>query len=94
MAIKIQALADFLVETSLTKDEVYAIISYDERIMKQTLKCWTMMVDGALNVKGSGIGIIIESPSEKYVEMKSIRLNFLVSNNQVEYEVLLQRLLK
>lgn len=90
MAMKTQALADFLRETSLTKDVGYTIISYDERIAKQTPKCWIMMVDEALNVKGSGIGIIFKSPSEKYVEMKSIRLNFLVSNKQAEYEALLQ----
>ena len=45
-------------------------------------------VDGASNQKGLGIGLVLMSP-EKVVIEKSLRLNFLATNNEAEYETLL-----
>ena len=49
---------------------------------------WEVYVYGALNQKGSGIRLVLMSP-EKVVIEKSLRLNFLATNNEAEYETLL-----
>ena len=51
--------------------------------------CWKVYVDGAANQRGSGVGLVIISPEMTTIE-KSLRLGFLVTNNEAEYEVLLQ----
>lgn len=48
-----------------------------------------MTVDGAVNSKGVGVGIVITSPNEHYVETQSIKLDYPLSNNQAEYEALI-----
>ena len=45
-----------------------------------------MYVDGASNQKGSGVRLVFE----KVVVEKSLRLDFLATNNEVEYETLLE----
>lgn len=47
-----------------------------------------MMVDGAMNAKGIRVGATIKSPSEHHEEVRSIRLDYHLSNNQAEYEAL------
>ena len=49
---------------------------------------WKMFVDGFTNQEGSGIGIVLESPRHKKI-YKVFKLDFLVSNNEAEYEALL-----
>ena len=46
-------------------------------------------MDGAANQKGSGVGLVWISP-EKLVVEKSLRLGFLATNNEAEYEALLE----
>ena len=48
-----------------------------------------MYVDGAANQRGSGVGLILVSPEKTIIE-KSLRLGFLATNNEAEYEALLQ----
>ena len=50
---------------------------------------WKVYVDGAANQKGSGVGLVLISP-EKLVVEKSLRLGFSATNNEAEYEVLLE----
>ena len=45
-------------------------------------------VDGASNAKGCGAGIILEKEGNIVVKL-SIKFDFLVSNNQAKYEVLI-----
>ena len=45
-------------------------------------------VDGAKNQRGFGMGLVLIS-LEKITIEKSLRLGFLVTNNEAEYEVLL-----
>lgn len=45
-------------------------------------------VDGASNCRGARVGIILISPKGIRVE-KSLKLGFLASNNEAEYEALL-----
>ena len=47
-----------------------------------------MYVDGVSNQKGSGIGLLLISLKKVIIE-NSLRLNFLATNNEVEYETLL-----
>ena len=51
--------------------------------------CWKVYIDGAANQRGSGVGLVLESP-EKTIIVKSLRLGFSAMNNEAEYEALLQ----
>ena len=46
-------------------------------------------MDGAVNQKGSGIGLVLISP-EKLIMKTSLRLGFLTMNNETEYGALLE----
>ena len=52
---------------------------------------WKVYVDGAANQKGSGVGLVLISP-EKLIVEKSLRLSFSATNNEAEYEVLLEEM--
>ena len=49
---------------------------------------WRVYVDGAVNQRGSRVGLVLISPEKITVE-KSLRLSFLTTNNEAEYETLL-----
>ena len=51
--------------------------------------CWKVYVDGAVNQRGSGVGIVLITPERDTIE-KSLRLGFSATNNEAEYEALLQ----
>ena len=46
-------------------------------------------VDGAVTQRGSGVELVLVSPEKLTIE-KSLRLGFLATNNEVEYEALLE----
>ena len=48
-----------------------------------------MYVDGASNQKGAGVGLVLTS-SEMVIIEKSLMLDFPTTNNEVEYEALLE----
>ena len=52
-------------------------------ISQYGLPTWEVYVDGALNQKGSGVGLVLMSPEKVDVE-KSLRLNFSATNNEAE----------
>ena len=52
---------------------------------------WKVYVDGATNQRGSGVGLVLVSPEKITIE-KSLRLGFLATNNEAEYETLLMRM--
>ena len=60
-----------------------------DQIVVQELLQWKVYVDGVANQKGSGVGLILISP-EKLVVEKSLRLGFSATNNEAEYEALLE----
>ncbi|XP_057756482.1 uncharacterized protein LOC130975760 [Arachis stenosperma] len=68
-------MADFLVK--VTGDPI-----------EETGTRWRLHVDGASNQKSGGAGVILESPAGVVYE-QSIKFEFPVSNNQVEYEAFL-----
>nr|XP_023900715.1 uncharacterized protein LOC112012567 [Quercus suber] len=51
--------------------------------------CWKVYIDGAANQRGSGVKLVLVSP-EKFVIERSLRLRFSATNNEAEYEALLQ----
>ena len=50
---------------------------------------WKVYVDGTANQRGSRVRIVLISPDDVAVE-KSLRLGFSATNNEAEYEALLQ----
>ena len=92
-SIKGQVLADLVAEfTEPQIEELQLAGNMDEKLVgtisQYRLPTWEIYVDGASNQKGLGIGLVLMS-SEKVVIEKSLRLNFLATNNEAEYETLL-----
>ena len=50
---------------------------------------WKVYVDGVANQRGSGVGLVLVSLEQITIE-KSLRLGFSATNNEVEYETLLE----
>ena len=53
--------------------------------------CWKVYVDGVANQRGSGVGLVLITPERATIE-KSLKLGFSATNNEAEYEALLQRM--
>lgn len=92
-SVKGQILADLVAEfTEPHVEEAIPTSDMDEKsvgmVSQQSPSHWEMYVDGVVNQKGSGVGLVLIS-SEKIVIEKSIRLNFMATNNEAEYEALL-----
>ena len=49
---------------------------------------WRVYVDGVANQRGSRVGLVLVSP-KKIIIKKSLKLDFLATNNEAEYEALL-----
>ena len=93
-SIKGQVLADLVAEfTELEIEELPSIGNIDEKLVgtisQYHLLTWEVYVDRASNQKGSGVGLVLMS-LEKVVIEKSLRLDFLATNNEAEYETLLE----
>ena len=92
--IKGQVLKDLVAK--FTEPEIDGLSSdgnMDEKLVgmisQYCLPTWEVYVDGASNQKSSGVGLVLMSP-EKVVIEKSLRLDFLATNNEAEYETLLE----
>ncbi|XP_075645491.1 uncharacterized protein LOC142616548 [Castanea sativa] len=76
-AIKAQVMADFIVE-----------FTYPYKEEEPPMKTWTVQTDGFTTRKVGGAGVVLislEKETLKYV----VRLQFLATNNEAEYEALL-----
>lgn len=82
LSMKGQVMADFIVEVPLPSTT-----------NKESSKTgwWMLHVDGASRSSGSGVGLLLESPTGEQLE-QSIRLGFPASNNEAEYEAILSSL--
>ncbi|XP_052190043.1 uncharacterized protein LOC127799867 [Diospyros lotus] len=76
-AIKGQALADFIVECTPSKEA-----------KEKSITEWLLFVDGAASSQGSGAGIVLIPPEGESLEY-SLRFAFPSSNNVAEYEALI-----
>ncbi|XP_050290188.1 uncharacterized protein LOC126728405 [Quercus robur] len=93
-SVKGQVLADLLAE--FAEPSVETITQRENMdgklvgiISTRETSHWKVYVDGAANQKGSGIGLVLISPEGITIE-KSLRFGFSVTNNEAEYEALLQ----
>ena len=80
MAIKTQALANFIAEFTIKDDE-------PKEEEEQTSK-WTTHIDGSSMKNAGRIGVILESPEGDIIKW-AIRLQYPTTNNEAEYEALL-----
>ncbi|XP_073153919.1 uncharacterized protein [Henckelia pumila] len=74
-AIKAQALSDFLTE----------VITFGQE------EVWRIFVDGASSLEGSGVGVILISPTQEKTKV-AIKLSSFKSNNEAEYEAVISGL--
>lgn len=78
-SIKAQALADFAVE----------LVDKNTTNLKGPQETWVFSVDGSSNLRGSGAGVTLEGPNGVLLE-QSLRFGWKASNNQAEYEALIE----
>ena len=81
-AIKAQALVDFIVEFTL---------SYEDLGERGYNKKWAVHVDGSSTLYAGGIGVVLQSPEGDKLKYKA-RLQYQTTNNEAEYEALLKGL--
>ena len=81
-AIKAQALADFIVEFTL---------SYEDLNEVENRKKWIVHVDGSSTQHAGGIGVVLLSLEGDKL-MHKIRLQYQTTNNEIEYEALIKGL--
>ena len=60
-----------------------------DTISLQEPPVWKVYVDGAANQRGSGVGLVLILLEKPIIE-KSLRLGFSATNNDAEYEALLE----
>ena len=75
-AVKGQVVADFIAEFTLRDDQV-----------AEEKRQWNIYTDGSSNRRVGGVGVLIQTPEGDKIE-SMIRLDFLMTNNKVEYEAL------
>ncbi|RVX15064.1 hypothetical protein CK203_007694 [Vitis vinifera] len=80
--MKGQVMADFVLEYSRRPSQ------HDESSKQEW---WTLRVNGSSRSSGSGVGLLLQSPTGEYLE-QAIRLGFSASNNEAEYEAILSGL--
>ena len=95
-AVKGQVLADLVAEfaePTAEGKEVSVLLGVGERVSSTVsphgLTWWKAYIDGASNQRGSGLGLVLLSPEGITIE-KSLRLGFSATNNEAEYEALLE----
>ena len=93
-SIKGQVLADLIAEFAEPPIEIVAKEQNMDgksvdAISVQEPSRWKVCVDGAANQRGSELGLVLISPKKITIE-KSLRLGFSATNNEAEYEALLQ----
>ena len=62
----------------------------DEKAQDESER-WTILIDGSSVQKRGGVRVIINTPKRETLKYW-IRLQFLATNNEAEYEVILTRL--
>ncbi|XP_074336805.1 uncharacterized protein LOC141673978 [Apium graveolens] len=95
ITIKGQALADFLLEFDSAVDDKALVVLHppptEEVLEEFPHPWWILHVDGAVNNGGAGAGIVLVSPEGQHL-MSEIHFKFYVTNNDAEYEALINDL--
>ncbi|KAK9073810.1 hypothetical protein SSX86_006404 [Deinandra increscens subsp. villosa] len=84
-AIKSQALADFVADFS---SDILPEAEEEVRKLDELEEPWILYTDGASNVRGTGLGILLKSPQGDILP-SSISCEFQATNNEAEYEALI-----
>ncbi|XP_074326867.1 uncharacterized protein LOC141664812 [Apium graveolens] len=94
-AIKGQALADFLLEFDSEVDDKALVMLHpphvEESLEEFSHPWWILHVDGAVNNGGAGVGRVLVSPEGHHL-MSAIHFKFYATNNDAEYEALINGL--
>ena len=93
-SVKGQVLVDLVAEFSepLLEEEAGAQVMGEKSVGAISLQgpiFWKVYVDGAVNQRGSGMGLVLISLKRITIK-KSLRLDFSAMNNEAEYEALLK----
>ncbi|KAM1113485.1 hypothetical protein ACFX2B_045602 [Malus domestica] len=96
MAIKAQALADFIAKFTPSLGDATEQPNDPSKAAEHTLVAptspngdfWHLHVDGTSNYKSSRAGMVLITPNGSILE-QAIALGFKASNNEAEYEALL-----
>ena len=83
--VKKRAVVDFLAQSLMDDKQEWELEFLEEHLGAIDIQIWMMYFDGAINSKGTGIGVILISPEGEMIPMTK-RLEFKVTNNQAEYE--------
>lgn len=82
LSLKWQVMVDFIVE--LPQKQTHMVNHSREQ-------WWILHVDKTSKAFGSGVGLVLQSPTGEVME-QVICLNFPTSNNEAEYEAMLAKL--
>ena len=93
-SVKGQILADLMAEfTEPALEEMSTTQNMDGKsvgtISLQEPPFWKVYIDGATNQRSSRVGLVLISPKNLTIE-KSLRLGFSATNNEAEYDSLLE----
>ena len=93
-SVKGQVLADLVAEfTGPPLEEISTTQNMDgklfDTISVQEPSFWKVYIDDAANQMGSRVGLVLISPEKLTIE-KSLRSGFSTTNNEGEYEALLE----
>ena len=93
MVIKAKALPNFLAKfTHDVNPEPEITPPMEETPKKQDQindpARWKLFVDGSSNQHSCGVGLVLQTPSDKHMEY-AIHIGFKATNNESEYEALL-----
>ncbi|XP_074318495.1 uncharacterized protein LOC141655308 [Silene latifolia] len=86
---KRRAVAEFFTNNPIHDTHVIDTWSFpDEDIRHANVESWDLYFDGASNLRGYSIGVLLNSPEGEHKPF-SIKLDFEVTNNATEYEACL-----
>ena len=88
MAIKTQALTDFIAEFTHNVTSERKVGTSEEQDQDEDLTRWKLFIDGSSNQHGCGMGLILQTISGEQMEY-TIRIGFKATTNKAEYEALL-----
>ena len=90
-SVKKRVIADHLAHCSPEKAKEIQRDFPNEDIVGIEVKSWKMYFDEATNQNGSGIEVLLISPKGTHIPFSG-KLNFLATNNAIEYEICIMAL--
>ena len=83
--MKGRTIAEHLAEHPIGCEEDREFSFPNENIMEVVEDQWKLYFDGATNMKGYGVGIVLVSPNGDHTPL-AVKFNFNSTNNTAEYE--------